>query len=182
MPEALRPVYSRVEIRNAVCRIARAINRDCEGKEVLFLSVLKGSFVFLADLVREVRVPCAVEFVRLSSYGSDTRSSGAVRLEMPHREPLFGRHVIVVEDIVDSGLTLSRLLDHLRAEQPASVAVCALVDKTGRREASVRIDYSGFVLEEGFLVGYGLDFAERYRNLSAIYELLLPSEAEKGDD
>jgi hypoxanthine phosphoribosyltransferase len=142
--------------------------------DILFLGVLKGSFVFLADLVREVRVPCAVDFVRLSSYGSGTRSSQAVRLAMPWQESVSGRHVIVVEEIVDSGLTLARLLEDLRAGGPASVAVCALVDKVGRREVSVPVRYRGFLLEDGFLVGYGLDFGEKYRNLSAIYELLNP--------
>jgi hypoxanthine phosphoribosyltransferase len=117
--EDLRPVYSRDKIGEAVRRIGDAINRDYAGMDILFLGVLKGSFVFLADLVREVRVPCAVDFVRLSSYGSGTRSSQAVRLAMPWQESVSGRHVIVVEEIVDSGLTLARLLEDLRAGGPA---------------------------------------------------------------
>ncbi len=165
----MKVVYDEETIREATRRIAEAINVDYAGRHIHFLGVLKGAFLFLADLVRHVRVPCSVDFVRLSSYGGGTRTSGSVELVMPRRDSLEGRHVIVVEEIVDSGVTLSRLLQDVAAEGPSSLRVCTLIDKTGRREVQVPVDYRGLVLEEGFLVGYGLDLDERYRNLRAVY-------------
>jgi hypoxanthine phosphoribosyltransferase len=167
----LKVFYSEAQIREAVVRLAEAINLDFAGQHVHLIGVLKGSFLFLADLVRHLRVPCSVDFVRLSSYGSGTTTSGAVREIFGLADPVADRHVIVVEEIVDSGRTLGRLLTELQAAGAASVRVCALVDKTGRREVElpVAIGYRGFSLESGFLVGYGLDLDEQYRNLPAIY-------------
>jgi hypoxanthine phosphoribosyltransferase len=167
----VRLVYSSEQIRETTERLARAINRDYAGESVHFVGVLKGSFVFLADLIRHIRLRCSVDFVRLSSYGSGTRSSGVVEEALSSRDPVAGRHVIVVEEIVDTGATLERLLRVLALQRPASLKVCALVDKTGRREVEVPVDYSGFTLETGFLVGYGLDLGEDYRNLPAIYAI-----------
>jgi hypoxanthine phosphoribosyltransferase len=164
-------VFTQQQIRAATVGLAEAINRDHEGQEVHLLGILKGSFIFMADLVRQLRVPCSVDFVRLSSYGSRTESAGVVEEVLGRKDPLCGRHVVVVEEIVDSGETLAKLLRDLESEEPASVKVCALVDKTGRRQRDVRIDYRGFVVEEGFLVGYGLDFNEAYRALPDIYVL-----------
>lgn len=164
----MRIVYTEEQIREAVVRLAEAINLDFAGQQVHLVGVLKGSFLFLADLCRRLRVPCSVDFVRLSSYGSATASSGRVREVLSLADPVAGRHVIVVEEIVDSGLTLSKLLRDLEAADAASVRVCALVDKTGRREVQIPVHYRGFSLEEGFLVGYGLDYDEKYRNLPAI--------------
>ena len=167
----MKLVYSEEQIRQATIRLASEINQDYKGHQIHLIGVLKGSFIFLADLVRHIEVPCSVDFVRLSSYGAATSSSGVVREVMPLRDRVTGRHVIVVEEIVDSGLTLSRLLGDLEAQSPASLKVCTLVDKTGRREAEIPVHYRGFHLVGGFLLGYGLDLDERYRNLPAIYEM-----------
>lgn len=175
----MKVVYSEEQIRDAVARLADAINLDFAGQHVHLVGVLKGSFVFLADLVRQLRVPCSVDFVRLSSYGSRTSSCGSVREVFGLSESVVGRHVIVVEEIVDSGRTLARLLEEVRTAGAASVRVCALVDKTGRREVEVPVRYRGLSLEEGFLVGYGLDLDEQYRNLPAIYLMEEPSEGKE---
>lgn len=165
----MKLVYDESTIRKAAQGLAEAINRDYAGREVHFVGVLKGAFLFLADLVRHIEIPCSIDFVRLSSYGGGTKTRGTVDQLMPRRDPLKGRHVIVVEEIVDSGVTLSKLLQDIESEGPASLKVCTLIDKTGRREVEVPVDYRGLVIEEGFLVGYGLDLDERYRNLPAVY-------------
>jgi hypoxanthine phosphoribosyltransferase len=165
----VRLLYDREQIREAVGRIARAIEQDHGGQEVHLLGILKGSFVFVADLARELKLPCTVDFVRLSSYGSGTTTSGQVEERLARKDAVTGRRVLVVDEIVDSGRTLSRLLADLAAEKPLSLQVCALVDKTGRREVEVPVHYRGFALDDGFLVGYGLDWDERYRNLDSIH-------------
>jgi len=175
----VRVVYSEEQIREAVVRLAEAINLDFAGQSVHLIGVLKGSFIFLADLVRHLRIPCTVDFVRLSSYGSGTSSSGAVRELISLADPVGGRHVVVVEEIVDSGLTLAKLLRDLEEAGAASVRVCALVDKTGRRRVEVPVHYRGFSLQEGFLIGYGLDVDEQYRNLAAIYVMEDPEPAKE---
>lgn len=164
-------LYSAAQIRQASIELAKQLNSDYKGQQIHFLGVLKGSFLFLADLIRQVTVPCSVDFVRLSSYGTATASSGAVRELMPWTDPLAGRHVVVVEEIVDSGNTLLRLLEDVRSHGVASLKVCTLIDKTGRREVRVPVDYRAFELEDGFVIGYGLDYAERYRNLPDIHLL-----------
>jgi hypoxanthine phosphoribosyltransferase len=169
---ALKPLFSRAQIEAQVRRLAAEISRDYgQGEELLVIGVLKGSFLFLADLVRELSVPVMVDFVRLASYGSETRSSGIVEIRQDLEIPIAGRHVLVVEDIVDSGNTLETLYHRLLLRNPASLRVCALVDKRGRREVNIRADYVGMTIEEGFVVGYGLDYDERYRHLPAIYLL-----------
>lgn len=167
----MKPVLSPQRVRRTVRRLASEIDRDFADREVHLLGVLKGSFVFLADLARAVRTPCTIDFVRLSSYGGDTVSSGTVRETLASRDPLRGRHVIVVEEIVDSGLTLFTLLARLREQQPATLSVCTLIDKVGRRECEVPVHYRGITVKTGFLVGYGLDYDEKYRNLPGVYEL-----------
>jgi hypoxanthine phosphoribosyltransferase len=164
-------LYSAAQIRKATIGLASQLNSDYKGHQIQFLGVLKGSFLFLADLVRHITVPCTVDFVRLSSYGAATASSGAVNKVMPWSDPVRDRHLVVVEEIVDSGNTLARLLADLQAEGPASLRVCTLIDKRGRRETPVPVDYHGFVLEDGFVVGYGLDYDERFRNLPDIHVL-----------
>ena len=133
----MKLLYSAEQIREATIGLADQLNSDYKGKQIQFLGVLKGSFLFLADLVRHITVPCTVDFVRLSSYGAATASSGAVRQVMPWSDPVRDRHLVVVEEIVDSGNTLALLLAELQAEQPASLRVCTLIDKTGRRETTV---------------------------------------------
>lgn len=167
----MKIVYSEEEIQEATRRLAGALNRDYAGRHIHFLGVLKGSFLFLADLVRQIEVPCTIDFVRLSSYGAATTSSGVVDEVMPKRDPVAGKHVVVVEEIVDSGATLSQLLRDLEADGPESLKVCTLVDKRERREVEIPVHYRGMVLDHGFVLGYGLDLDERFRNLPAIYVL-----------
>ncbi|MDR1081619.1 MAG: hypoxanthine phosphoribosyltransferase [Deltaproteobacteria bacterium] len=138
---------------------------------LLVLGVLNGAFVFMADLIREIHVPLEVDFIRLSSYEDRSDSSQEVVLLKAPERPIAGRHVLVVEDIADCGLTLQWLLGYLETKSPASVRTAVLVDKRERREVKVELDYTGFVQEDGFLVGYGLDYAKRYRELNGIYRL-----------
>ncbi len=167
MAEKLRLLFSPPQIERRVRRLARQISRDYRGKTPLLVCVLKGAFVFLADLIREMTIPVEVEFVRASSYGSAMSSSGTVRLE--GEVNVEGRDVILVEDIIDTGLSVKVLADYILSRSPASFKVCALVDKKERREVEVKVDYVGFEIERGFIVGYGIDYDERYRHLPGIY-------------
>ncbi|MBP8645522.1 MAG: hypoxanthine phosphoribosyltransferase [Syntrophobacteraceae bacterium] len=162
---------SSVELRRKVDELAHQINEDYSGKKVILVGILKGAFIFLADLARRLSFPVEVDFVRLSSYGDKSRSSGAVRITKDIEMNIEGRHVIVVEDIVDTGTTLAWFLERLKERKPASLKVCALIDKIERREVDVAIDYVGLRIESGFLVGYGLDYSERHRNLPEICEI-----------
>jgi hypoxanthine phosphoribosyltransferase len=145
--------------------LGEQIASEYAGKSLVLLCVLKGSFVFAADLARAIDLPLRVEFLAVRSYGDDTRSSGVVQITLDLTRPIAGDHVLVVEDIVDTGLTLSYLREQLLARAPASVKVCALLHKPSRSIKPVTIDYLGFTVEDVFVVGYGLDHAERYRNL-----------------
>ena len=171
MPPVIRPVITRDQIQARLRELADQINKDYAGKELVLIGVLKGVFVFLADLVRLLDMPVRVDFVRLRSYGASSISSGAVEITKDVELPLGGRHVLVVEDIIDSGLTLEYLLRHLQKQKPQSVKVCCLTDKLERRSLSVPLDYVGFVVGKGFLVGYGLDYAEDHRQYPDICEL-----------
>ena len=156
------------EIRNAVARLAGEIKRDYEGKQPLLVGVLRGSFVFMADLIRQLDLPLEVELITLSSYGAAREASGRVRVVQGLRAAIKGRDVLVIEDIVDTGNTISFLLDYLRKEEPASLKLCSLTDKPSRRRVPVSIDYLGFVLPDKFIVGYGLDWNEKFRYLPDI--------------
>ena len=170
MPDRqLNLLFSRNQIDAEVKRLAAAITADFSGRDLLVVAVLKGSFLFVADLVRAIDLPLNVDFVRLASYGSDTRSSGIVEIRMEMELPIRGRDVVIIEDIVDSGYTLETLFHQLLQRQPQSLKICTLIDKTARREVPIRPDYVGFTIDDGFIVGYGLDFDERYRNLPDIY-------------
>jgi len=171
MPEDMIPVLSRAEIAQKVKILAQRISEDYAGKELIGIGVLKGSFIFLADLLRELTIPVQVDFVRLASYGSNTTSSGTIRITKETELDIRDRDVLIVEDIIDSGLTIAYLLEHLKSFSPKSLKVCTFIDKTERREVQVPIDYAGLVVEHGFLVGYGLDFDEKYRTLPAIYRI-----------
>jgi hypoxanthine phosphoribosyltransferase len=168
-----RLVFSTEAIASQVQRLAQEISRDYQGGDLLLLGVLKGAFVFLADLVRHLTIPVSVDFVRLSSYGGGTTSSGKVRITHDVDLSLYQHDVLIVEDIVDSGLTLSFLREHLLTHKPRSLKICALVDKRERRSTEVPLDYVGFHLHKGFLIGYGLDCNDAYRQLPEIYELIL---------
>lgn len=163
-----RVLFSEEAIKRRVMEIAAQIDKDYEGKEPMLISVLRGSFIFMADLMRGITIPCTVDFMSVSSYGGGTSSSGQVKITKDLSESIEGRDIIVVEDILDSGNTLSYLLQLLKARHPASMRLCTLLDKPSRRVKPVEVDYSGFSIPDDFVVGYGLDFAERYRNLPYI--------------
>jgi hypoxanthine phosphoribosyltransferase len=158
-------LITKEEIYREVFRLAQEISIDYDGKNPLLLGILKGSFVFMADLVRLLEIPLEIEFVSLSSYGSAKISSGKVKVVKGLRSPLEGRDVLVVEDIVDTGLSTSYLLGYLHKRKPASVKLCALLDKPARRKTKVHIDYLGITIPDRFVVGYGLDVDEKFRNL-----------------
>ena len=163
-----RVLFSEEDLSRRVGEIAGEITRDYAGREPLLVSVLRGSFVFMADLVRKIELPCTVDFMAVSSYGVGTSSSGQVKIVKDLSENIEGRDLIVVEDILDSGNTLSYLLRLLEARHPASIRLCTLLDKPSRRVKPVELHYSGFSIPDYFVVGYGLDYAEKYRNLPYI--------------
>jgi hypoxanthine phosphoribosyltransferase len=158
-------LVQRDELEHRVKELAAEISRDYAGRELLLIGVLKGAVFFLADLMRHLDVACEVDFMAVSSYGASTDSSGVVRILKDLDAPIEGRDVLIVEDIVDSGLTLSYLFRMLRARGPASLEVCALLTKPARREIDLPIRYVGFEIPNRFAIGYGLDYGERYRNL-----------------
>ena len=163
-------LFTEEQVQARVRELGEQISRDYEAKCPLLVGILKGSAVFLADLIRATNIPLDFDFVAVSSYGADTRSSGVVRLLKDLDASIEGRHVLIVEDIVDTGWTLrlSYLSENMRARREASVKVCALLDKPCRRRVDVGIDYCGFVIEDHFVVGYGLDYEGSYRNLPYI--------------
>ena len=168
------------KIQNRIRELGAEIARDYSDRNPLLIGVLKGAFLFLSDLMRAADIPLNVEFMAISSYGAEMRSSGEVRILKDLDVAIEGRDILVVEDIVDTGLTLSYLLANLKSRGPASVKLAALLDKYERREKEVTIDYLGFKIPDKFVVGYGLDFAERYRNLPFIAVLKNPDGAQLG--
>ena len=161
-------LFSEEQLKNRVREIAQQITADYQGKEIMLISVLRGSFVFMADLCRAIDLPCTLDFMAVSSYGKGTKSSGQVQITKDLSEDISDRHIIVVEDILDSGNTLSYLLKILENRHPASIRLCTLLDKPDRRVKPVEVHYSGFTIPDAFVVGYGLDYAEKYRNLPYI--------------
>jgi hypoxanthine phosphoribosyltransferase len=164
-------------LRNRVAELGEEISRDYAGRDLLLIGVLKGAVFFMADLMRQLTVPCEIDFMAISSYGASTDSSGVVRILKDLDINIEGREVLVVEDIIDSGLTLSYLMRNLEARQPATLEVCALMTKPARREIEVDVRYTGFEIPNRFVIGYGLDFAERYRNLpyvGVLHDDLMP--------
>jgi hypoxanthine phosphoribosyltransferase len=158
-------LFSAEEIQARVLELGTEISRDYNGTRPLLIGVLKGVFPFMADLIRAITVPVEVDFMAIASYSSSTREQGFVRLQKDLEEPLNGRHVLFVEDVIDTGLTLSYLLRNLKARGPASLHVCTLFEKPQRRLVNIPIHYKGFDLPDKFVVGYGLDYRELYRNL-----------------
>ena len=156
------------EIKAVVSRLAGEISNDYQDKSLMLISILKGSFIFLADLMRSLELPLEIEFVKLSSYGNGRESPGNIKMVHGLDIGVSGKYVLVVEDIIDTGLTTNFFLDYLRQKQPSSIKICALMSKPSRRKFPVNIDYLGFTVPDKFLVGYGLDCDEKYRNLPDI--------------
>lgn len=166
--EVERILLSKEQIDKRVAELGAMISKDYEGKELVLVGVLKGSVVFLADLARQITCPLRLDFMSCSSYGNSTKSSGVVRILKDLDKSIEGKHVLVVEDIVDTGTTLNYLLENLKSRKAASVKLATLLNKPSRRKVDVKIDYNGFDVEDEFVVGYGLDYAELYRNLPYI--------------
>lgn len=167
--EKLKTLYSRERIAAEVKRLGCEISRDYQQRDILLVCVLKGSFLFIADLIREIDCPTMIDFVRLASYGSGTQSSGIIEFRKELEMSIKDRDVIIVEDIIDSGYTLECLFNKLLLQEPRSLKICTLIDKRARREVEIEADYVGMTMDDGFIIGYGLDYNEHYRNLPAIY-------------
>ncbi len=163
-----RVLLSEEQLAKRILEIGAEITADYAGKEILMIGVLRGAVLFMADLARAIKVPVAIDFMAVSSYGAGTSSSGVVRILKDLDENVEGKHVLVVEDIIDSGLTLNYLVDNLKSRQPASIKICTLLNKPDRRKVDVDIAYNGFTIPDHFVIGYGLDYAEKYRNLPFI--------------
>jgi hypoxanthine phosphoribosyltransferase len=161
-------LFSAEQLQAKIKEIGFAVSRDYAGKELLMIGILRGAVIFMADLARAIDIPVAIDFMAVSSYGASATTSGVVRILKDLEENVEGRHILVVEDIIDSGLTLTYLLDIIKSRNPASVKLCTLLNKPERRKVDVHVDYTGFAIPDEFVVGYGLDYAERYRNLPFI--------------
>ena len=161
-------LLTREEIRNALHRISQEITKDYRNKHPLLIGVLKSSFVFMADLIRLLDIPIEIEFVQLSSYGHGTQTTGRVSMVCDFEVSIRGSDVLIIEDIVDTGFTIRRLIDHLQRDDPTSLKLCALLDKPSRRQVPVSIDYLGFTIPNRFVVGYGLDYNQQFRHLPDI--------------
>jgi hypoxanthine phosphoribosyltransferase len=168
MADIKEVLYTEQQVSERVYELAKQIERDYRGKNPLLVSILKGSFIFMADLVRNLDMDCTVDFMIVSSYGNKSKSTGAVKIIKDLDIDIEGKHILIVEDILDSGLTLSYIKRILDAKKPASVRICTLLDKPDRRTANISADYVGFTIPDVFIVGYGLDYAEKYRNLPSI--------------
>jgi len=180
-PDIQEVVVSAAEIRAKISELAGQITEAYRGKDLLLVGVLKGAFVFMSDLAREIHLPLEFDFMAVSSYGSSTRSSGVVRILKDLDYEITDRHVLLVEDIIDSGLTISYLLRYLEARRPASLEICSLFHKKGEQAVHLDVRYPGFELPPVFVVGYGLDYAEKYRNLPYIGVLRPSAYAPAGD-
>jgi|SRR3954447_4434368 hypoxanthine phosphoribosyltransferase len=161
-------MFSEEQIARRVRELGAQIERDYQGKDLVLLGVLKGSYIFISDLARAIDLPLSVDFIGLSSYGEATESSGVVKITSDLAKPIEAKHVLIVEDIVDTGLTMRYLLDNLATRRPASVKLCTLLHKPSRARTKIPIDYLGFQIEDRFVVGYGLDAGDRYRNVPFI--------------
>ncbi len=168
MKENIRVMISEQEVETRIAALGKQISEDYKGRSVHLVCILKGSVFFTCELAKRITVPVTMDFMSVSSYGDDTKSSGVVRLVKDLDEPLEGKDVLVIEDIIDSGRTLSYLLENLGSRKPASLRLCTLLDKPDRRVKDVKVDYTGFEIPDEFVVGYGLDYAQKYRNLPYI--------------
>ncbi|HXV82807.1 MAG TPA: hypoxanthine phosphoribosyltransferase [Candidatus Binatia bacterium] len=164
-------LYSRDHVGRRVKELAAAISADYKGADLVLVGILRGSFVFLADLIRQLTIPVAIDFVGAASYGSRTQSSGQVTFTRELQVPVSGRDLLLVEDIEDTGVTLQAIQKKLNELGPRSIKICSLIDKRERRLVEIPLDYVGFQIDKGFIVGYGIDYAEQYRNLPDIYRI-----------
>jgi hypoxanthine phosphoribosyltransferase len=162
-------LFSRDEIQKRVKEIAAQISKDYAGRELIIIGVLRGAFIFMADLIREISIPCRVDFARLASYGAGSESSGKVVMTKDIETSIKDRDILIVEDIVDTGLTMQYLVEWLKERNPRSLKTCVFLDKRKRRKISFEAEYVGFTIDDGFVVGYGLDFNEKYRFSPDIY-------------
>lgn len=166
-------VVSQAIIQKKVRELANKISEDYNGEELVLIGVLKGGFVFLADLAREITIPVAIDFISVSSYGSSSKSSGVVRILKDIDIDIFNKHLLLVEDLIDTGLTLSHLKELFRTRNPKSIKLCTILDKPSKRLIDLPVEYPGIEIPDKFVVGYGLDYAEKYRNLPEVYELFI---------
>ncbi len=179
----LKLLYSREQISVSVKRLSAQISKDYLGKDLLIVGVLKGAVIFLADLVRGLTISAEIDFIGLSSYGEGVTSCGEAKVTAHPTAPITGRHILIVEDIVDTGLCVETLIKYFEERRPVSIAVCALMNKPERHQVPVGIAYSGFTIPDKFVVGYGLDYAQRYRHLPQIYTLEeVPDEGQLASD
>ncbi len=161
-------LYSEEDILKRVKEISKEISKDYEGKDLLIVGILKGSVIFTSDLVKHIKIPCSLDFMAVSSYGNSTESSGVIKILKDLDEDIEGKHVLIVEDIVDTGITLSYLLEYLNVRKASSIEIVALLDKKARRKTDIEVKYVGFKIPDEFIVGYGMDYNEKYRNLPFI--------------
>ncbi len=164
-------LFSHKDIQEKVRDLGKRITYDYTGKELIVICILRGAVFFLTDLVRNIRLPFSIDFIGISSYGINLPDSGIVKLTKDLEENIFGKHVLIVEDIIDTGLTLGYLIRNLKSREPQSIEVCALIDREVRRIADLDIKYNAFKIAEKYVVGYGLDYKQKFRNLESIYEL-----------
>ena len=176
MKETIRILIPEDKVDERIAQLGEQISQDYAGRQVHLIGILKGSIFFICELAKRITVPVTMDFMSVSSYGAGTRSSGVVKLIKDLDDPINGKDVLVVEDIIDSGRTLSYLLKNLSSRQPASIRLCTLLDKPERREVDVEVDYQGFRIPDEFVIGYGLDYDQRYRNLPYIGVLSLTEE------
>ena len=176
MKETVSILIPEDKVDERIAQLGEQISKDYEGKQVHLIGILKGSIFFICELAKRITVPVTLDFMSVSSYGAGTKSSGVVKLIKDLDEPIEGKDVLVVEDIIDSGHTLSYLLKNLSSRNPASIRLCTLLDKPERREVDVEVDYQGFRIPDEFVIGYGLDYDQRYRNLPYIGVLSLTEE------
>ncbi len=171
--EKIDILYTQEQIKDCVKRVARQIEKDFDGEEIVFVGILKGAFMFISDLAREVNLSTKIDFISVSSYGEKTTSSGVVKLIKDLDDDIAGKNVIIVEDIVDTGLTLKYLKDLLEQRKPKIIKLCTLLDKVSRRQVSIQTDYVGFEINDYFVVGYGIDYAQKYRGLPYVGHVIL---------
>lgn len=176
MKETVRILIPEDKVDERIAQLGAQISQDYAGKQVHLVGILKGSIFFICELAKRISVPVTLDFMSVSSYGSGTKSNGIVKMIKDLDEPIEGKDVLIVEDIIDSGRTLSYLLKNLSSRKPASIRLCTMLDKPERREVDVEVDYQGFIIPDEFVVGYGLDYDQRYRNLPYIGVLSLTEE------